>query len=289
LEHPISSSATVHRETAGRSIRQGPQSSSIVFPLATHSHEKVFIVTGSTSGIGRALAGILYQRNAKVYIAARSETKAHATIDEIKQEHPDSKGELVHLHLDLNDLTTIKASADEFLSKESRLDVLWNNAGVMVPPQGSKSAQGYELQIGTNNLAPFLFTELLHPIMKQTAQTAPKNSVRVIWVSSSAAQYASRPAIDLSNMDYKREEGIWPKYIRSKAGNVLHSAEFARRTKGEGIISLVGEILVTLLIKDTYCYEEPESREFFNEPPTDHAHMAKDPFCTFYTRCLMKS
>ncbi|OXV06393.1 hypothetical protein Egran_05839 [Elaphomyces granulatus] len=196
---------------------------------------KVFIVTGSTSGIGRALAGILYQRNAKVYIAARSETKAQATIDEIKQEHPDSTGELVYLHLDLNDLTTIKTSADEFLSKESRLDVLWNNAGVMVPPQGSKSAQGYELQIGTNNLAPFLSTELLHPIMKQTAQTAAKNSVRVIWVSSSAAQYASRPAIDLSN---KREEGIWPKYIRSKAGNVLHSAEFARRTKGEGIISL---------------------------------------------------
>jgi len=222
------------------------QTWSTLFPPAPQFTEKqladqsgkVFIVTGSTSGIGRALAGILYQRNAKVYIAARSETKAHATIDEIKQEHPDSKGELVYLHLDLNDLTTIKASADEFLSKDSRLDVLWNNAGVMVPPQGSKSAQGYELQIGTNNLAPFLFTELLHPIMKQTAQTAPKNSVRVIWVSSSAAQYASRPAIDLSNMDYKREEGIWPKYIRSKAGNVLHSAEFARRTKGEGIISL---------------------------------------------------
>ena len=98
------------------------------------------------------------------------------------------------------------------------------------------------------------------PILKQTAQTAPKNSIRVIWVASSAAQFASRPAIDLSNMDYKREEGIWPKYIRSKAGNVLHSTEFARRTKGEGIISLVGEffylILATLLIKNTYCYDK---------------------------------
>jgi NAD(P)-dependent dehydrogenase (short-subunit alcohol dehydrogenase family) len=199
---------------------------------------KVFIVTGSTSGLGRLLIGILYQRNAKVYIAARSETKAYAAIDEIKREHPDSTGELVYLHLDLNDLTTIKASADKFLSKESRLDVLWNNAAVMVPPQGSKSAQGYELQIGTNNLAPFLFTELLRPIMKQTAQTAPKNSVRVVWVSSSAAELAPTPVIDFSNMDYKREEGIWPKYNRSKAGNVLHSVEFARRTKGQGIISL---------------------------------------------------
>ena len=53
-----------------------------------HSHEKVFIVTGSTSGIGRALAGILYQRNAKVYIAARSETKAHATIDKLSKNTP---------------------------------------------------------------------------------------------------------------------------------------------------------------------------------------------------------
>ena len=247
MEHPISSSATVHRETAGRSIRQGSQSNSIVFPLATHSHEKVFIVTGSTSGLGRLLIGILYQRNAKVYIAARSETKAYAAIDEIKREHPDSTGELVYLHLDLNDLTTIKASADKFLSKESRLDVLWNNAAVMVPPQGSKSAQGYELQIGTNNLAPFLFTELLRPIMKQTAQTAPKNSVRVVWVSSSAAELAPTPVIDFSNMDYKREEGIWPKYNRSKAGNVLHSVEFARRTKGQGIISLVGEFFLYLI------------------------------------------
>ena len=66
----------------------------------------------------------------------------------MKTNFPDSKGELVFLHLDLDDLSTIKKSAEEFLSKEQKLDVLWNNAGVMVPPQGSKTKQGYEMQLG---------------------------------------------------------------------------------------------------------------------------------------------
>jgi NAD(P)-dependent dehydrogenase (short-subunit alcohol dehydrogenase family) len=109
----------------------------------------------------------------------------------------------------------------------------------MVPPQGSKTVQGCELQIGINNLGHFIFTQFLRPVLAATANTAPKNSVRVVWVSCSAADGAPRPAIDFSNMDYHLEEGIWSKYSRRKAGNVLHSAEFARRTAGEGIISVV--------------------------------------------------
>ncbi|KAM6517734.1 short-chain alcohol dehydrogenase [Fusarium solani] len=108
----------------------------------------------------------------------------------------------------------------------------------MVPPQGSKTVQGYELQIGVNNLAPFLFTHFIHPVLAATARFAPKNSVRVIWVSSSAADGAPTPAIDFTNMDYHNEEGIWPKYSRSKAGNVLHAVEYARRTAGQGIINI---------------------------------------------------
>ncbi|KFZ24489.1 hypothetical protein V502_01024 [Pseudogymnoascus sp. VKM F-4520 (FW-2644)] len=223
---------------------------------------KTFIVTGSSSGIGAELATILYQHNAKVYIAARSGSKARATIAAIKEQNPSSNGDLVFLHLDLNDLTTIKKSADEFLAKEHRLDILWNNAGVMVPPQGSTTAQGYELQIGTNNLAPFLFTHFLHPLLKETAKTASPNSVRVIWVSSSAAEAAPKPAIDFSNMDYHREEGIWTKYMRSKAGNVLHGAEFARRTKGEGIISLVWRLQLSGLSMPRDADQSEESQSW---------------------------
>ncbi|KAJ2984613.1 hypothetical protein NUW58_g5966 [Xylaria curta] len=97
---------------------------------------KVFIVTGANTGLGKELTKILYAKHAKVYVAARSETKAKAAIEDIRHLYPTSKGDLVYLYLDLSNLATIKKSADNFLAKEQRLDVLWNNAGVMIPPAG---------------------------------------------------------------------------------------------------------------------------------------------------------
>lgn len=97
---------------------------------------QVFLVTGGAAGLGFELVKILYNSNAKVYIAARSEEKASKAIASIMKIFPESSGEMVFHHLDLNDLTLVKQSADSFLAKENRLDVLWNNAGVMAPPQG---------------------------------------------------------------------------------------------------------------------------------------------------------
>ncbi|KAM5354092.1 hypothetical protein ACJ41O_000742 [Fusarium nematophilum] len=223
----------------------GAQWSSIFPPKASFTEtnladqsNKVFIVTGSTGGLGKELAKILYQKNAKVYVAARSEAKAKLVIQEMKDLYPGSRGQFEYLHLDLSDLRTIKRSAQEFLGKENRLDVLWNNAGVMVPEQGSRTAQGYELQLGVNVLGGFLFTHFLRPTLAATAKNAPKDSVRVVWVSSSAAVMAPKPPINFENMDYKRDESAMTKYMRSKAGNVLHAAEFARQTAGDGIISM---------------------------------------------------
>ncbi|KAH6714737.1 short-chain dehydrogenase [Leptodontidium sp. MPI-SDFR-AT-0119] len=152
-----------------------------------------------------------------------SQAKTDEIIRDIETSFPNLSSELIFLRLVLDDLTTVRRSAEEFLGKESRLDVLWNNSGVM---------------LGINNPGHFLFTYFLRPILAVTARTAPRNSVRVIWVSSSAADSAPHPAIDFTNMDYHREEGIWSKYLPSKAGNVLYSAEFARRTADECIISL---------------------------------------------------
>ena len=200
----------------------------------------MFIVTGSSSGVGKELAQILYSHNAKVYVAARSEDKASKAISSMQSSFPASKGELVFLHLDLDDLSTIKKSASEFLSKESKLDVLWNNAGVMIPPQGSKTKQGYEMQLGTNNLAPFLFTKLLTPILAKTAKTTPPGSVRVVWTSSSAAEgFTPKGGVDMGNLEYKTDKSHWHKYGVSKAGNVLHAKEYARRFGGDGIVSVV--------------------------------------------------
>ena len=111
----------------------------------------------------------------------------------------------------------------------------------MTPPQGSKTAQGYELQLGTNNVAPFLFTKLLHPILARTAKIAPPGNVRVVWVSSGLAEYmAPKGGIDLGNLDYKKDASPNVKYSISKAGNYLHATEYAKRAKGDGIISVVG-------------------------------------------------
>jgi retinol dehydrogenase-12 len=191
--------------------------------------------------VGKELAQILYAHDAKVYVAARSKDRAVQAIDEIKANFPDSKGELIYLHLDLEDLATIKPSAEAFLAKESRLDVLWNNAAVMNTPAGSKTKQGYELQLGTNNIAPFLFTKLVTPVLVKTAGTAPKGSVRVVWVSSSAAEMiAPVGGVDMGNLDYKKDLSGWMKYGLSKAGNVLHSNECAKRYEADGIVSVVG-------------------------------------------------
>jgi retinol dehydrogenase-12 len=198
------------------------------------------MVTGATSGVGRELTKILYSHDAKVYLAVRSPEKAFSTIQSLKTAYPKSKGEMVFLKLDLDDLRTIKASVEEFLSKEERLDVLWNNAGVMVPPQGSQTKQNYELQLGTNNVAPFLFTKLLAPILSKTAKESPVGSVRVVWVASSAAaRFSPEGGVNMSNLDYKKDESAWHKYGVSKAGNILHATEFAKRYKSDGIISIV--------------------------------------------------
>ena len=201
---------------------------------------KVFIITGSSSGVGEELAQILYAHNAKVYIAARSEDKSRAAISRIQANVPQSNGQLIYLHLDLDDLTTIKASAEEFLNQGDRLDVLWHNAGVMAPPQGSKTKQGYELQLGTNNVAPFLFTKFLRPLLAETAKKAPADSVRVVWVSSNGSEFFSvKNGVDLSNMDYHDDKSGMTKYGNSKAGNIYHGSELARRAGADGIISVV--------------------------------------------------
>ncbi|PQE05488.1 hypothetical protein CJF30_00007644 [Rutstroemia sp. NJR-2017a BBW] len=201
---------------------------------------KVYIITGATSGVGEQLTSILYSQHATIYLGARSSTKAQTAIQKIQVAHPSSTGTLHHLPLDLSDLSTISSSVHSFLNTESRLDVLFNNAGVMVPPQGSVTKQGYELQLGTNCVAPFLLTKLLTPVLERTAEKEKeKGAVRVVWVSSSAAEVGS-PAggVDLGNLDYKVDVGRQVKYAVSKAGNWYHAVEFARRYRESGVVSV---------------------------------------------------
>ncbi|KAG8666699.1 hypothetical protein FPOAC1_011511 [Fusarium poae] len=97
-------------------------------------HGKVFLVTGGTNGIGLELVSILYSKGGTVYIPCRSATKAARIIKDIQTSHPESAGNLKTLPLDLNDLVSVAACASAFLAQETRLDVLWNNAGISYAP-----------------------------------------------------------------------------------------------------------------------------------------------------------
>ena len=210
--------------------------------IPTDLHGKVYMVTGANSGMGLGLARVLYTRNAKVYVACRSEEKGKQTIAQIKKVVPKSTGELVFLSLDLADLTKVKAAAQSFLAQESELHVLFNNAGVMVGPANPplKTAQGYELALGVNCVGAFLFAQLLTPTLIATAQKQPANTVRVVWPSSfGLEEYAPEDrGIDLTNLDYHIPKPHVERYGISKAGNWLLGVEYARRHKADGIVSV---------------------------------------------------
>lgn len=114
----------------------------------------------------------------------------------------------------------------------------------MHPPQGSTTKQGYELQLGVNNLGHLLFTELLTPLLATTAASYPAssaNTVRVVWVSSLYSEMGSpKGGFDPENMGFtKKEQSTYYKYSVSKAGVYYQAAEYAKRYKDKGIISLV--------------------------------------------------
>lgn len=201
---------------------------------------KVFIVTGGISGIGYELATILFHAGAKVYVAGRSEVTARKSIKEMESStsSSDSNGLIEYLPLELDDLGTIKASAERFKSQESRLDVLWNNAGVSLPPAGSVSKQGHELQMATNCLGHYLFTQMLLPLLRTTAKAAPQGTVRIVWTASqSMEQFAPvggvhMPDLSTQSVDQTRSYGS------SKAGNWFLATELARELGPLGLLSV---------------------------------------------------
>ncbi|KAI0843736.1 NAD(P)-binding protein [Hypoxylon sp. FL0890] len=206
-------------------------------PDLTNKTPQVVIVTGSNTGLGKENARILYSKNAKVYMMARSEGKMRRAIEDIKTAVPNSTGDLIYIHLDLADLPSIKTSVEEFLSREQKLDLLFNNAGVAYTEKGSQTQQGYELQLGVNCVGTFAFTKLLTPILVSTAKVARPNSVRVIWLSSSAAEGAN-PRVFMDNVHNMEKKSSVDQYFISKLGNYLQSAEFAVRHKADGILSV---------------------------------------------------
>ena len=201
---------------------------------------KVYIVTGSNTGIGKELARMLYAKNARVYVAARSKERAEKAIEDIEKASPKSKGTLKFLHLDLSDLYKVKTAAQSFMEQEKKLHVLFNNAGLMATEPLAKTAQGYEMALGVNCIGTFLFTKLLTPTLVATAKTEPANVVRVVWLSSFGLELfaAKDVGISLDNLDYHIPVPSTERYGISKCGAWALGVEFARRHKADGIISM---------------------------------------------------
>ncbi|WRQ32830.1 oxidoreductase [Bacteroidales bacterium MB20-C3-3] len=170
---------------------------------------KTIIITGGSSGIGLEAARVLSSKGANVIIAVRNLEKGESAAREIKEVYP--KAIIEVMHIELSDLESVKKFAETFALKYSRLDILINNAGVMVPPL-KLTKQGYELQFGTNHLAHFALTGLLLPLMKDIPGS------RVVTVSSIAARGGK---IHYDNLDAKKGYGAFKFYSQSKYANLL--------------------------------------------------------------------
>ena len=199
---------------------------------------KVFMVTGGNAGLGFELVRILYSKGATVYMATRSQEKAEKAIKSIQASSATAPGQISYLHLDYNDLSTLKQSAEEFGAQEDRLDILWNNAGVGMIPNDSKSKQGHGQQMGTNCYGPFLFTRLLLPKLQAAAQAAPNNSVRIVWTSSLVVDTSAPKGGVVTTALARPSSDQAHYYAVSKAGNWLLASEFAKRYGEDGIVSL---------------------------------------------------
>ncbi|KAF5536688.1 Oxidoreductase short-chain dehydrogenase [Fusarium napiforme] len=198
---------------------------------------KVIAITGSNTGVGKEIAKMVYSKNAKVYMFARTTTKNEKARDEIKAAFPESHGELICIQLDLADLDSVQAAAEEFISREDKLHVLFNNAGVGFPEYGSKTKQGYELQLGTNCLGSFALTQRLTPVLVETAKASSPGSVRVVWASSTAAFWTSTKKY-IDRVKGINKQSLFEQYAISKLGNYYHATEYAARHKDDGIISV---------------------------------------------------
>jgi NAD(P)-dependent dehydrogenase (short-subunit alcohol dehydrogenase family) len=183
---------------------------------------QVCVVTGATSGIGKAAAAALARQGAEIIVVGRDPGRAEATAAAIQADGaPPPKVEIA----DLARLDQVRALAGRLNQTLDRIDVLINNAGLVLNER-QVTPDGYEHVFAVNHLAPFLLTNLLRP--KLTA-SAPG---RVITVSSDAHTAAR---LDLDDPNLEHGWSSWRSYSNSKLANILFTRELARRLDGTGV------------------------------------------------------
>lgn len=188
---------------------------------------RICLVTGGTSGIGKATALALARMGAKVVLVARNPDRGRTVVEELRS--VSRAGSVDFLLADLASLQEIRRLAEEFRERYQHLHVLINNAGNIFPPRKT-TEEGFETTFAVNHLAPFLLTHLLADVLRQSAPS------RVITVASSSHRFGS---IDFCRIRGKKAaQGLyagWRAYNQSKLANVLFTYELACRLEGTGV------------------------------------------------------
>jgi NAD(P)-dependent dehydrogenase (short-subunit alcohol dehydrogenase family) len=187
---------------------------------------RTFVVTGANSGLGYVTTRELARHGGHVIMAVRDESKGRRAMETLRAGQPDASLEL--RLLDLSDLDSVRAFADGVVQAPGKVDVLVNNAGVMMGPR-TLTKQGFERQFGTNHLGHFALTGLLMSALK--TGTDP----RVVTISSSMHK---RGSIDFDDLDLERRYSPAAAYSRSKFANVLFGLELDRRLRAAGLAML---------------------------------------------------
>jgi NAD(P)-dependent dehydrogenase (short-subunit alcohol dehydrogenase family) len=183
---------------------------------------RVAVVTGANSGIGFIAARELARAGASVVLACRNVAKGESCRREIADAAPHASLEVGEL--DLGSLASVRGFAESFADRHDGPDLLINNAGVMAPPR-SETADGFELQFGTNHLGHFGLTGLLIGGMEG------QEDARVVTVTSPAHWYGR---VDFEDLQGERRYGRWRAYGQSKVANMLFALDLDRRLRLAG-------------------------------------------------------
>jgi NAD(P)-dependent dehydrogenase (short-subunit alcohol dehydrogenase family) len=188
------------------------------FDNIPNQHGRIVLVTGANSGLGFQVSLMLAKKSAEIILACRNLEKAQKAIEDIQNECPDAK--LFMVKLDLSDLNSVGQCAGKVKEKYDHLDLLINNAGIMVPPF-SRTKQKFEMQFGINYLGHFALTGELLPLIVNVSDS------RIVSVSSIAANMNYMDMDDL-NFEYRKYRK-WKAYSQSKLANQMYMKELAKR------------------------------------------------------------
>lgn len=188
------------------------------------------IVTGGSSGIGRETARVLALRGAHVVIGVRNMAAGKQVQEAIVKEIPTAKVDA--MELDLSSMASVRKFASEYNSSGQSLNLLINNAGIMMTPF-MLSKDNIELQFATNHLGHFLLTHLLLDNIKKTANKSKKEG-RIVNLSSEAHKFAYPEGICFDKINDEKKYNKYQAYGQSKLANILHANELTRHLKEEG-------------------------------------------------------